>query len=85
MTDERVARLGLAAMRIAPDLLIYRLLIQGIPVARHRLDARVLADLGEPFSGAPMALSERLALRVEAVREIDPALMPSTTCRKEGR
>jgi AAA domain len=75
--DERTARLALGAMRLAPDLLTCKLLMQGIPVARHRLVAEVLEEIGEPLEGPPLQLDERLALRVEAMRRIDPALVSS--------
>jgi hypothetical protein len=61
-------RIGWAAMMLAGDLAVCEALQRGLPVPRWRLNWRVLKAIGEPLRGAPLVLSEELALRVETGR-----------------
>jgi hypothetical protein len=62
--------LGAAALLLAADLAACEALLQGLPVARERLVADVLASIGEPLEGEPLAMTYELALRVEAARPV---------------
>ena len=66
--------IGEQATRLAVDVTACQALIAGLPVARERLKADVLASMGEPLEGEPLVLTDELALRVEATRPVRPEL-----------
>jgi AAA domain len=69
--EERRYLLGSAALRLACDQRAYQALTNGVPVLRSRLNADLLAAVGEPLEGEPLELDEMLALRVEATSPHD--------------
>jgi hypothetical protein len=69
-------QIGLAALRLAGDIPSCQALVAGLPVARSRLRADVLAEIGEPLAGEPLELDEVLVLRIEAARQVEENVEP---------
>ena len=69
-------QIGLAATRLGRDLSACQALVAGLPVARSRLRADVLAQVGEKLAGEPLELDEVLALRIEAARQVEENVEP---------
>jgi AAA domain len=70
LEEEREARRGLAALALSTDPTVYEALIAGLEVPRHRLDADVLARIGEPLDGEPLGMTDGLALQIEMTRPV---------------
>jgi hypothetical protein len=68
--EELEARRGLAALALSTDTTVYEALMKGLEVPRYRLDADVLARIGEPLDGEPLGMTDGLALQIEMTRPV---------------
>jgi hypothetical protein len=68
VSDAGRGRLSWAAIQLGADVDAVEALLRGLSVPRCRLNAAVLAAIGEGAEGGPIVLDDELALRVELAR-----------------